>query len=54
MEYKAVEYLKVQVFEKQWGGVTADYITYYKSEADVKKFETETGFETKILGKVTL
>lgn len=47
------EYLRVRVYEVQWGNFIATYVRYFKSEDQVKQFEQETGFKTEIIEKVT-
>ena len=47
-------YLKVRVYEKQWGGFTADYVRYFDNYSQVAQFALETGFNTKIIGEVVI
>lgn len=41
--------IKVRVYEQQWGGTVCDYVTYFESMLEIKKFRLETGFKVEVI-----
>lgn len=41
--------IKVRVYEKEWGGTESDYVTYFESTLEIKKFKLETGNRVEVI-----